>query len=671
MASGSSTSPLGIVKAYFPRLARRIHPDLFAASTHNPIYRTTNAVSLQNLNSLISAVSAPASPASRSTLSVLAPGGTPLSFYCKQPPTPLSEPTATTTTSVQIGEFVHITHTITATLANLSPMQMRQRAGKDPALLTQPLFAASFLDLCSKAGIPIAEDDRRALDVWLGVAGTKTLTSGQKLNTQKRHLKDQDRLALRRSFENAMRELDNVYSRTPKQPPPPPRKSRDAVFFSSHVPPASSVDASVSDAPVYVFDKTLTTHQVLVAKKSLRTLPRAVHAAMRAIRANSFVVSTRWQVGASSSGVLVIPWDFTWDELENRLQASRTILRDNDYAFGSRKRSRWYLAEASNRHAKLFVSRDWVVNMATTGVADTSVVPEDPEEDEDQDFREFKDAQQNILSVEVRGERTYEGCFFLATDVSTQLLGREATAVTKWASDQRSSFIQAHWRSMRVNGRPRLFLTYRGLVYALNNSRSEYAENFCDQAARILFAVNLGTVEDRAALVVDTLGLDTVRCVFRRITPAASIVYLINLGTVGELRDSLGIETEGVPNDYVVLKWGYSENLCDRFAAHMQHFGKVRGCQPRLQKAILLDRMQLSVCETEVKNFFELQSKVLRLSGHEILRNGKTKQGPPLTELAAVPPSSIKTVEKFYEVLQRQHGGNYKDIVGEDGADEA
>ncbi|KAJ3173354.1 hypothetical protein HDU87_007623 [Geranomyces variabilis] len=316
MAPGSTSPALAIVKAYFPRLARRIHPDLFASATHNPVYKTTNAASLQTLNSLISAVSSPASsssPSSAAQAALLPPGGTPLAFYCKQPS---SQSSLTADATPPQDQFMHITHTITAspeyTTARLSTLQLK-RAGKDPPLsLTQPLFAASFLDLCAKAGISIAETDRQAVNAWLGdVAETDAKRNEYKRKEASASARRVEvRAAFRRDFEHTMKKelLNAQQSRRRRRPS---NGSSAAYAVSS----CTSSSSSVSEAPpVCVFDETLTTHQVLVAKTTLRNLPRAVRVAMSA---RSFVISTRWREG--SSGVLVMPWDFTLAGLETRL----------------------------------------------------------------------------------------------------------------------------------------------------------------------------------------------------------------------------------------------------------------------------------------------------------------------------------------------------------------
>ncbi|KAJ3146478.1 hypothetical protein HDU89_006160 [Geranomyces variabilis] len=298
MAPGSTSPALAIVKAYFPRLARRIHPDLFASATHSPICRTTNAASLQVLNSLISAVSSSSASSSPSG-PLLPPGGTPLAFYCKQPSSPSSH---SADAIPPVKEFMYITHTIAASpgtgTTRLSTLQSK-RAEESPSSFTHSLFAASFLDLCAKAGISIAETDRQAVNVWLGAAETVAKSKDKRKKEQTSSQRDVERAALRQDFQHTMRELHNA---RPSRGPP------------NGVSPAARSSASVSDAPVCVFDETLTTHQVLVAKTTLRSLPRAIRAAMSA---RSFVISTRWREG--SSGVLVMPWDFTSADLERRL----------------------------------------------------------------------------------------------------------------------------------------------------------------------------------------------------------------------------------------------------------------------------------------------------------------------------------------------------------------
>ncbi|KAJ3156921.1 hypothetical protein HDU86_003456 [Geranomyces michiganensis] len=115
-----------------------------------------------------------------------------------------------------------------------------------------------------------------------------------------------------------------------------------------------------------------------------------------------------------------------------------------------------------------------------------------------------------VLHIETRGRQTYEDILFLASDVSMKMLNNTLDTLRKWIAHPTSRFVRGeHYHCLRVDAMPTLFLAWLGLTYALNNSRSPFAEFFVKQAARIVFWVQMGTPEERAQKI-SKMGLKTV-----------------------------------------------------------------------------------------------------------------------------------------------------------------
>lgn len=108
----------------------------------------------------------------------------------------------------------------------------------------------------------------------------------------------------------------------------------------------------------------------------------------------------------------------------------------------------------------------------------------------------FRDAEGNILDIEVRGERHYKKCFFLVQDVSKAFQLPNLRVVV---SNETTSYIDGidfiHFirpdvtnNDNRTN-KKMLFLTYEGLIKTLYVSRSSFARLFREWATEKLFTI--------------------------------------------------------------------------------------------------------------------------------------------------------------------------------------
>jgi hypothetical protein len=94
-----------------------------------------------------------------------------------------------------------------------------------------------------------------------------------------------------------------------------------------------------------------------------------------------------------------------------------------------------------------------------------------------------------------------------------------------------------------------LYFTYRGLLRCLFTSRKPVARTFVSWADQVLFAAHLGTPEQREKLAAALVGVDVdiVRQFAKHVLSFKMAgVYLLLLGTVGELRKALRL-----PDDLV------------------------------------------------------------------------------------------------------------------------
>ena len=78
-------------------------------------------------------------------------------------------------------------------------------------------------------------------------------------------------------------------------------------------------------------------------------------------------------------------------------------------------------------------------------------------------------------------------------------------------------------------------------------------------------------------------------------TMSVICAYLFTLGTVGELRSSMNIDNK-IPDDWVVCKYGKTNNLMRRTGEHTKTYGSIKGATLRLGKTVLsLERQEISI----------------------------------------------------------------------------
>ena len=128
-------------------------------------------------------------------------------------------------------------------------------------------------------------------------------------------------------------------------------------------------------------------------------------------------------------------------------------------------------------------------------------------------------------------------------------------------------------------------------------------------AEEVLFAAHLGTTEQREELEAALVGVsvDIVRQFARHVYAFKMAgVYLVLVGTVEDLRESMGLAAD-LPWDMLVLKWGRTEDLDMRLKDHDRQYGSLDGASlclvsyfapidPRYQSRAEADAKE-SVCE--------------------------------------------------------------------------
>jgi hypothetical protein len=303
------------------------------------------------------------------------------------------------------------------------------------------------------------------------------------------------------------------------------------------------------------------------------------------------------------------PRDFIRSIERKRVPADEIV-----YAVGDDDKG-WKLSTFTCRKAKPFISQEWLdaqpwahgkavktaatPTVATATVATATVTaPVAPPILDLADHEKFKDTAGNVLQIEVRGTRDYNGCYFRLADVE-KAFGLKNTRIVLLKPDsafERSKHYATFTVTESYSNTVRLFLTYIGLLRLLFTSRSALADEFQLWATKVLFTVQMGTDEAKRKFANDMLVSTAVAQTVFQATPGAfPAAYILQLGTAGELRQSMALPAN-MPDDYRICKFGKTRNMATRLGA-MQKNAMLLAFQQ-------VDEDQLATAETLMRNKF-------------------------------------------------------------------
>lgn len=324
------------------------------------------------------------------------------------------------------------------------------------------------------------------------------------------------------------------------------------------------------------------------------------------------------------------------------------------YAMYNKKKG-WYISKSSR--AKLLLRVKWVKkNIPKYNDDIENEIEEAPEILILEDEEKFKDSRENILEIEVRGEKNKDKCYFNAKDIEKIFnINRLRDSITTKTSNYTNNNHYKYFICKNINSNDKLttskkmFLTYKGVLKVLFSSRVTIAEHFIDWATDILFTVQMGTKKMKNKLVSDIMGVsaEAVKQVFKKSGEKFSCVYLFHLGNVKELREEMNIGKE-IPNDHLVFKFGRTDDITRRTKEHIKTFEKCERIELKLKRFTYIDPLYVSDAEQDINSFFSMYGKDVRYN------NSK--------EIVTVDPKYINEVEKRYKQIFNEYGGRTKEL---------
>lgn len=268
----------------------------------------------------------------------------------------------------------------------------------------------------------------------------------------------------------------------------------------------------------------------------------------------------------------------------------------------------------------------------------------------------FKDVNNKLLDIEVRGERNLEKCYFDANQVSQFL--KIVKFQSNTISDSSSYQEEKHYKFFikksscltgKKSSKKTMYLTYWGLTKLLFGSKNSNCEHFQKWAINILFTHQLGTQEQKQVLSDKLLGKSVKSAidVFKTSCKSIPSIYLLTLGKVKNLRDSFNIPKD-IDDETILCKYGKTENLERRLTEHNNDYGKIKGVQLRLKYYAFIDPEFINDAENQIKNFF--------------IANNMKYEHLERNELVLINLNLIKNTLKTYGLVYNSCSGSVKEI---------
>jgi hypothetical protein len=206
------------------------------------------------------------------------------------------------------------------------------------------------------------------------------------------------------------------------------------------------------------------------------------------------------------------------------------------------------------------------------------------------------------------------------------------------------------YSSGRRTQKKRLFMTYEGMIKILYSSRSPKARTFRTWATETLFTVQMGTQEQKEDLVSGVLGIPakSLKQVLSTSVKSVPCIYRFALGKCKDLKKIMKISKE-VPDDYVIIKYGYTDNLVRRTNEHIKTYNKIKGVKLELINYAYIDPKYLSQAETDIKGYFETIEIPIEYE--------------KFAELVAINPKHERQIINQFKYITGEYSGCVSDLI--------
>ena len=298
-------------------------------------------------------------------------------------------------------------------------------------------------------------------------------------------------------------------------------------------------------------------------------------------------------------------------------------------------------SERSNNHSSV---RAEVDNFDIESLYDVPPAPEVLELSKDD---MFKDADGNVINIEVRGEREHTKCYFKVKDI---MKGFDMPSLQKNINDDKSAhkynedyilFNIANSRNSEVS--KEMYLTYNGILRVLFSSHSKNVKRFINWASETLFVHQMGTIEQKQTLSASLLGLQpqTIKDVFNTASNKTPTVYLFYLGSANKL-----LKTNTYSEDDILCKFGCTDDISRRTNEHERNYRKQYNVDISLLMYSIIDPKYIFDAETNIRGYFK---------SNKITQDDRT-------ELIIINKKDLGQIKQHYKMMQISYIGRYEEM---------
>ena len=269
----------------------------------------------------------------------------------------------------------------------------------------------------------------------------------------------------------------------------------------------------------------------------------------------------------------------------------------------------------------------------------------------------------NIIDIEIRGERNCKKCYFKLNDIIKQFnlsnlfpptRGARAEGGEKNIKDNKTTYIyNDDYVLFNLNNNKELFLTYSGLLHALYKSQYKYIKEFQKWLIDIFFVVHKNTqkaskIEVQKHIVSrdisnnsNGISLQTIKEVFNSNTNKTPVVYLFNIGSANQLlKTNIYLESD------ILCKFGCTEDINRRTTEHERNFKKQYDVTISLLFYSIIDSKYIFDAEMNIKQYF-LSNKI---------------SSDDKTELVIISKKNINQIKQHYKMIQNVYIGKYVEM---------
>ena len=338
-------------------------------------------------------------------------------------------------------------------------------------------------------------------------------------------------------------------------------------------------------------------------------------------------------------------------------------ISEKDHIFAYNKDDSLVISNIKYNKAKLYLSKGWCIDNVPKLCDNSKAVVEYeklPPKVELDDNQKFIDNDGNGYNITMRGERSYDKCYFKVDDISEIF---EMKNIAEWIGDERSTYeknidykifiFEKSGGTGKIKNKicKTKYFTYKGLIKCLYISKSIKAHKFQDWANKILFTHQFGNLEEKQELSSKLLGVHakTIKEVFSTSSTDVPCVYLFTLGTAKDLRNSMKLDSK-YSDDMIICKYGMTDSLSRRAPEHNKTYGSIKNVNLHLKYYAYIDQQYISNAESDISDYFDAIGCKIEYEKHK--------------ELVALEPNKLnKLVKQQYTNLSTMYAGHIKDLI--------